>query len=302
MLTELNVHRVVITGILLAAKFFDDAYYNNAYYAKVGGVLVSEMNGLEVDFLFRINFSLHVTPEVFEKYRVELLSQAASCGFGPQATAEGLVQATTSLAVAPSPSHQPTPSPAVYSPHNMMCNHQGAEVNSVPPGSEQPDSNTACGNPFMKTQPYSQITPPSTGPSQLAFVQRNSDSCNNYSEDSLVPVYTQIPDGFAQLQRSLSCPAPDGGIYSHCGVAAVDPPCSEPVIITPGVGVHYPIATPSVDHANLVAMMEQQIFPLQNTLVHHNRHGHHHHSAYSIQPNPDSRGRTAMVATTGGAV
>jgi len=74
LLTDLNVHRVVVTAVLLAAKFFDDAYYNNAYYAKVGGVLVSEMNALEVDFLFRINFSLHVTPELFEKYKAELLS------------------------------------------------------------------------------------------------------------------------------------------------------------------------------------------------------------------------------------
>lgn len=78
LLTEFNVHRVVITAILLGAKFFDDAYYNNAYYAKVGGVLVSEMNGLEVDFLFRINFSLHVTPELFHKYREELLSHSGS--------------------------------------------------------------------------------------------------------------------------------------------------------------------------------------------------------------------------------
>ena len=80
LLTELNVHRVVITAILLAAKFFDDAYYNNAYYAKVGGVLVSEMNGLEVDFLFRINFSLHVTPDLFHKYRAELASHSVSAG------------------------------------------------------------------------------------------------------------------------------------------------------------------------------------------------------------------------------
>ena len=80
LLTELNVHRVVITAVLLAAKFFDDAYYNNAYYAKVGGVLVSEMNGLEVDFLFRINFSLHVTPELFHKYRAELASHSAAAG------------------------------------------------------------------------------------------------------------------------------------------------------------------------------------------------------------------------------
>lgn len=78
LLTELNVHRVIVTAILLAAKFFDDAYYNNAYYAKVGGVLISEMNGLEVDFLFRINFSLHVTPQLFEQYRAELLSHSVA--------------------------------------------------------------------------------------------------------------------------------------------------------------------------------------------------------------------------------
>jgi len=78
LLTELNVHRVVITGVLLAAKFFDDAYYNNAYYAKVGGVLVAEMNSLEVEFLFRINFSLHVTPDVYSKYHAELLLHAVT--------------------------------------------------------------------------------------------------------------------------------------------------------------------------------------------------------------------------------
>jgi len=83
LLTELNVHRAVITAVLLAAKFFDDAYYNNAYYAKIGGVLVSEMNGLEVDFLFRINFSLHVTPAVFEKYRAELWSHSTNTSILP---------------------------------------------------------------------------------------------------------------------------------------------------------------------------------------------------------------------------
>jgi hypothetical protein len=80
LLTELNVHRVVITAILLAAKFFDDAYYNNAYYAKVGGVIVSELNALEVEFLFRINFSLRVAPDVFEKYNSELISHATAMG------------------------------------------------------------------------------------------------------------------------------------------------------------------------------------------------------------------------------
>jgi Cyclin len=98
-LTDLNVHRVVITAILLAAKFFDDAYYNNAYYSKVGGVLVSEMNGLEVDFLFRINFSLHVQPDMFHKYKAELVAHAIHAG----------LSTTSPSSLAPSPVVQPSP-------------------------------------------------------------------------------------------------------------------------------------------------------------------------------------------------
>lgn len=71
-LTELNVHRVLISSIVLAAKFFDDHYFNNAYYAKVGGVPCSEMNELEVEFLLLINFSLHVCTETYAKYYNEL--------------------------------------------------------------------------------------------------------------------------------------------------------------------------------------------------------------------------------------
>lgn len=47
-------------------------YFNNAYYAKVGGVPCNEMNSLELEFLFSVNFTLHVTTDVFEKYYIEL--------------------------------------------------------------------------------------------------------------------------------------------------------------------------------------------------------------------------------------
>ncbi len=30
--------RLLITSIMTAAKFFDDKYYKNEYYAKVGGI------------------------------------------------------------------------------------------------------------------------------------------------------------------------------------------------------------------------------------------------------------------------
>lgn len=57
---------------MLAAKFFDDQYYNNAYYAQIGGVSTEEINTLEVEFLFMINFSLYVSREIYDQYRQEL--------------------------------------------------------------------------------------------------------------------------------------------------------------------------------------------------------------------------------------
>ena len=131
LLTELNVHRVVITAVLLAAKFFDDAYYNNAYYAKVGGVLVSEMNGLEVDFLFRIHFSLHVTPELFHKYRAELMSHSgitkANTNQGTVSPpVDGTVQNVADQAmVVSSPANTGSTSiPAVYPDHHPQQTQQ----------------------------------------------------------------------------------------------------------------------------------------------------------------------------------
>ncbi len=75
-LSELNIHRVVITSVMIAAKFFDDLYFNNAFYARVGGIPTKELNELEVDFLLRVNFSLRVAPDEFERYNRELLAHA----------------------------------------------------------------------------------------------------------------------------------------------------------------------------------------------------------------------------------
>eukprot|EP00897_Mesotaenium_endlicherianum_P010948 jgi/Mesen1/9882/ME000070S09164 len=82
-LTSLSVHRLLITCIMAAAKFLDDAYFNNAFYAKVGGVTTGEMNRLELELLFRLDFRLHVTTAEFGAYCGHLehqlrLSQAAA--------------------------------------------------------------------------------------------------------------------------------------------------------------------------------------------------------------------------------
>ncbi|KAA8515828.1 hypothetical protein F0562_018561 [Nyssa sinensis] len=67
-INSFNVHRLLITSVMVAAKFMDDMYYNNAYYAKVGGISTTEMNFLEVDFLFGLGFHLNVTPTTFHTY------------------------------------------------------------------------------------------------------------------------------------------------------------------------------------------------------------------------------------------
>ncbi|XP_076914208.1 cyclin-U1-1-like [Bidens hawaiensis] len=68
LVVSLNVHRLLVTSIMLAAKILDDEHYNNAFYARVGGVTNAELNRLEIEFLFMLDFDLTVTSRVFESY------------------------------------------------------------------------------------------------------------------------------------------------------------------------------------------------------------------------------------------
>lgn len=75
-LTSLNIHRLLITSVVVAAKFIDDAFFNNAYYAKVGGVGTRELNRLEMKFLFSLDFRLYVSVETFQKHCFHLEKEA----------------------------------------------------------------------------------------------------------------------------------------------------------------------------------------------------------------------------------
>lgn len=66
---SLNIHRLLVTSVMLAVKFFDDVYYSNAYYAKVGGIRTKEVNALETQFLRLIDWRMHVSPEEYDQYR-----------------------------------------------------------------------------------------------------------------------------------------------------------------------------------------------------------------------------------------
>jgi len=68
-ISNLNIHRLLVTSIMLAVKFFDDVYYSNSYYAKVGGVKTREVNALEAQFLQLIEWRMYVSPQEYDQYR-----------------------------------------------------------------------------------------------------------------------------------------------------------------------------------------------------------------------------------------
>ncbi|GAQ91697.1 Cyclin family protein [Klebsormidium nitens] len=68
-----NIHRLLLTALMLSSKFFDDGSYENAYFAEVGGVSVEELNSLEVAFLFGIDFRLNLTEAEIEKALQEIV-------------------------------------------------------------------------------------------------------------------------------------------------------------------------------------------------------------------------------------
>ncbi|KAL5972800.1 Cyclin-U1-1 [Asimina triloba] len=69
---SLNVHRLIVTSVMVASKVLDDVHYNNAFFARVGGVSNAELNRLELELLFMLDFGVMVSARVFESYCLHL--------------------------------------------------------------------------------------------------------------------------------------------------------------------------------------------------------------------------------------
>ena len=76
-LTSCNFQRLFLVAVMLAAKFLDDEYYCNKDWAEVGGISTAELNCLELEFLFRLGFSLDLKREEYDGYVTLLTRQAA---------------------------------------------------------------------------------------------------------------------------------------------------------------------------------------------------------------------------------
>lgn len=75
---SLSIHRLVLTGVLLASKITDDKHYSNVFWARVGGVSLPDLNRLELQMLALLNFRLLITPEAFRRYLNVIISTRSS--------------------------------------------------------------------------------------------------------------------------------------------------------------------------------------------------------------------------------
>lgn len=57
-LNSWTVHRFLLVATMLAQKALEDYFFTNDHYAKVGGVALTELNCLELDFLTRVGWKL----------------------------------------------------------------------------------------------------------------------------------------------------------------------------------------------------------------------------------------------------
>ena len=67
-INTLTVHRFLITAATVAAKGLSDSFWNNATYARVGGIKITELCVLELEFLYRVDWKIVPNPEILVDY------------------------------------------------------------------------------------------------------------------------------------------------------------------------------------------------------------------------------------------
>lgn len=70
--SSFNIHRLLLTSILLSAKFHCDNLYTNSHYAKVGGVSNRELKSLEFAMLDMLEFRIDVSLDELSTYALDL--------------------------------------------------------------------------------------------------------------------------------------------------------------------------------------------------------------------------------------
>ena len=224
---------------------------------------MSEMNGLEVDFLFRINFSLHVTPDLFEKYKAELVSHSANAALlSTNSQSQHQQQLVTEIHASQNTLTTHHPNLCAVSQSNLpLANAQ------IPMSAPQPPPPTTHHHHHHAPQ----VTP---SPSHAA--PRNATAPymdQRRVDDSTTLLVTEhlFSNSVTQqyLQRAQSLPPQFPG---HPGRCAHNPPFSAPMVSMLPAGLE----------GDQYLVLNNHIFPIQTTLVHHHHGVDNYHEQNSF--------------------
>jgi len=75
-ISSLTVHRFLITAATVASKGLSDSFWTNPTYARIGGISVSELATLELDFLQKVQWRIVPKPEVLTDYYISLVRRS----------------------------------------------------------------------------------------------------------------------------------------------------------------------------------------------------------------------------------
>jgi hypothetical protein len=67
-LNYFNIHKIIISTMIIAIKYNEDEYFDQNFYSKVGGITIKELQKLEHSILTLLNFDLFVNETLFNKY------------------------------------------------------------------------------------------------------------------------------------------------------------------------------------------------------------------------------------------
>lgn len=73
--SSLTIHRFLIASVTVASKGLSDSFWTNKTYARVGGISLTELALLELEFLFRVEWKIVPQPEVLVDYYQSLVER-----------------------------------------------------------------------------------------------------------------------------------------------------------------------------------------------------------------------------------
>lgn len=161
---SLNVHRLLVTSIMVASKFFDDKCQRNSLYAQIGGLATVELNQLEVELLNTLGFTLDVEPSQLHLYEQALLARfQRECPHQPIFGGFLLASAPSSTPSPMSPSSmQPESqfSPSSIQSQQPLSPLSSQSESSQPSAATSPHADSAFSSPTVRetlTAPFRQM-------------------------------------------------------------------------------------------------------------------------------------------------